>query len=73
MKWLKRLRGKEQECEHYLCQCGGKITRQTTLLEFYPDLLLHEGQRKITDWLDTEETTESVGMGSTPRKYRGSL
>ena len=72
MEWLKKLRGKEQECKHHLCQCGGKITRQTTLLEFFPDLLSHDGQRKITDWLDMS-TTESVGMGSKPRKYRGSL
>ena len=72
MKWFKKLRKKERESNVYLCQCGGKITRQTTLLDFYPDLLLHDGQRKITDWLDMG-ITESVGMSSNPRKYRGSL
>lgn len=70
MKWLDRLRGKGEpaECDHYFCQCGGMMTRQTTLLEFYPDLLHQKGQRLITDY-----TTESVGMQSEPRRYRGNI
>ena len=73
-KWLNRFKKKEQvKCEHHYCECGGVKTRQTTLDEFYPDIFLPKGQKKITDYTPPEEVTERVGMKSDKRKYRGNI
>ncbi len=49
----------QKQCEHHLCECGGIKTRQTTLLEFFPDLLHHRGQRllKVTPPKPVRSTT----------------
>jgi len=54
MKWPWR-KGKETPPEEKspkrYCQCcGGIKTRQTTLDEFFPDIFLPEGQKKLTDF-----------------------
>jgi len=69
--WKKR-KAEEPKCEQHYCQCNGIKTRQATLLEFDPDMMLQKGQKKITDYIPVE-TTERVGMKSDKRKYRGNI
>lgn len=73
MKWLDRFkkRAPVKDERHYCQGCGGIKTRQTTLDEWDPNVFLPKGQKKITDYVKPDYTTEKVGMKSEKRKYRG--
>jgi hypothetical protein len=76
MKWPWSKKEAQVKCEHHYCGCGGVKTRQTTLDEFYPDIFLPKGQKKLTDFdpgVIPTNITERVGMKSDKRPYRGNI
>ena len=57
---------KHQPC----CECGKKKMRQSSLDEFFD--ITPKVQQKLFP-LPVKAMTESIGLGSTPRRYRGMI
>tara|TARA_R100001509_G_scaffold42096_1_gene22678 strand:+ start:3224 stop:3448 length:225 start_codon:yes stop_codon:yes gene_type:complete len=72
-KWKlwKKVMGSKPEPEptqkpHICVHCGGHVLKQSSLTDFAD--ITGDNQRRLPI-----EMTERVGMGSKPRKYRGSI